>query len=491
MLISVSNKACKTKPIKGVESAQYFKDLKFTKMDLNINPNEFEKYYSAGYTFTYLYSTECDEDGWFAKSKGTKDNYIGTQVIIVDIDGAEHPLNAFIASLKYKPTFAHSSFLSQTALKDYKYSFHLYYCFDRVIVGEDAYRVVFDKIVEGMGHVDECAKDCHRCFYTSMSNLPTYQKYYNPENLYKVSDFIDEASLVNTAKEVRSVKPEPAKLNKDFALDHVFLDNFNKMNRERFLDKYALDYPVITETIIPKELYSDGYAEISDIPFYKVPSSFVTVNSGNLENKVIGIGNRGRTMWLDGVLFKQIIPNITKEYLVYVLAYQAHHFYDNSDGELTNGYIIKKAADAWNWNGDVSKFSKKLNKKFKVDYTYWNQHGYMGKSKHSIVNKVKGLVNDKKFLSEYDPSISVERNLKAMKESGMKTVTKETAIAILKRNNIEYMTDKDVRFNLVICFYEEDHDRSYSEIKRLVSAEGYSVNRQTVTNYIKEYLSNN
>ena len=490
MLISVSNKACKTKPIKGVESAQYFKDLKFTKKDLSINPNDFEEYYSAGYTFTYLYSTECDEDGWFAKSKGTKDNYIGTQVIIVDIDGAEHPLNAFIASLKYKPTFAHSSFLSQTALKGYKYSFHLYYCFDRVIVGEDAYRVVFDKIVEGMGHVDECAKDCHRCFYTSRSNLPTYQKYYNPENLYKVSDFIDDASVMNIAKEVRSFKSEPVKENKDFTLDHVFLENFYKMNRDRFLHKYALDYPVITETIIPKELYSDGYADISNIPFYKVPSSSVTAKSGNIENKVIKIGDRGRTMWLDGIFFKQIIPNITKEYLVYVLAYQAHHFYDNSDGELTNGYIIKKAADAWNWDGDVSKFKRK-DRKFKVDYSYWNQHGCMGMSKHSIVNKVKGDSNSKKFLAEYDPSISVERNLKAMKESGMKTVTKKTAIAILKRNNIEYMTDKDMKYKLVIGFYEEDHDRSYSEIGKLVLAEGYRVPKQTVSDYIKEYLSNN
>ena len=126
MKITVANKKLSAKPQGDQEKRDYFNGLVLSTKEIEIG--QLKEIVSDGITISYVY-----RDQEFSRRSGyMKDNYVGTQFIVVDIDNCDKSPDDFVSSIKYRPTVFHTTFSNLTEAKDNKYCFHLIYIFNDI-----------------------------------------------------------------------------------------------------------------------------------------------------------------------------------------------------------------------------------------------------------------------------------------------------------------------------------------------------------------------
>ena len=442
-------------------------------------------------------------------------NYLGTQFICVDIDSCEINPKEFVEKIHYKPTIYHTTFSNLTEEKGFKWCFHLYYCFDGIIYGEKNFNKVFEALTNDYSeYVDNKARDCHRCIFTSNCTLDNYM-FNNSNIIYNVSDFINDESsnyddlstffnenngweknnslnksctsnnLSRQAKISQDTKTENTSICNDWNLDEVFFNDLNSLNRSVFIKKYESTYPYITNTIINESYFVNGYADVRNINYYVVPSAQYKWNTATnkAEIRKVQNGNRNTMLFIDAIAFMKIIPNITKEYLVYLLVTEVYKNFINADGQLTNHFIITKAKEVWENINNLT--LEPIKKSFIIDKNYWLQRG-----KNNWLEVARIIMKEMKsneFGELYDFNCTVEENLKAFEYYGVKT-KKQTLLKWLKENGLDYKTDKDYRNERIIEVYKKNKNLSSRQIEIMMKNEGIKVSYKTIQNVIKEFV---
>ena len=506
MKISIANKKLEQKP-KDNERGKYFNNIKFKCGNFPIE--QLQDIISNGYTVTYLFKdNEFSRDNHYMTN-----NYLGTQFICVDIDSCEINPKEFVEKIHYKPTIYHTTFSNLTQEKGFKYCFHLYYCFDGVIYGEKNFNKVFETLTNDYSeYVDNNARDCHRCIFTSNSTLDNYI-FNNSNIIYNVSDFINDESTnyddlstffnenngcpkidcLNKSNSLNNLSRKSKigqldnintkQLDNSFELDESFFIDLNSMNRSDFIRKYELEFPYITHTIIDESYFVNGYADVRNINYYVVPSAQYKWNNITKKGEIQKVknGNRNTMLFIDAIAFMKIIPNITKEYLVYLLVTEVYKNFVNADGQLTNHFIIKKAKEVWESINTLT--LEPIKKSFIIDKNYWLQRG-----KNNWLEVARIIMKEMKsneFGELYDFNCSVEENIKYFKEYGIST-KKQTLIKWLVENNLDYYTDKDYRNKMIMYYHNEDTSRSSRAIEKLMKNDGMKVGKSTISQVIKE-----
>ena len=330
MKISYSNKTLNAKP-SGLELAKYFgkkgtsNRIQFKTVECQVE--DIETIVANGHTLAYQYK----EDNVMGDREK---NYIGTDFIIIDIDSIDLTMDEVIDRASYKPTIIHTTFSNLTEKKNNKYCYHLIYCMDETLYGEENFNYAFSLFCSGIEElVDQNAKDCHRITFTSNRSLPNYQ-YKLLGNTYSTSTIINNSKYSETinGKEVRqaelsdlldtkggitnkynkynssisyssnsksefsvkkmnsssifyssyNMKEEDKNLtNKKgyWGLDKKFISDLNKMKRKDFVCNYSAVYDYITFTP-PTTTYTteEGivYADYRGMDFYELPSLWRT-----------------------------------------------------------------------------------------------------------------------------------------------------------------------------------------------------------------------
>ena len=501
MKITIGNKPLDHKPPKP-KAGIYFNDIKFKTG--NFSNEAIKKIIDNGYTMTYLYKDNEFDRGDHYMSK----NYLGTQFICVDIDKSDISPTEFIKHVKFKPSVIHTTFSNLTEIKDYKHCFHLLYFFDEIIYGEDNFNNIFNLITDDYRNlVDKQARDCHRVMYTSNSSLPDYE-YKDYGITYRVSDFIkedyddidnlfevrhedDERDKISGA-DISNISSnnilEEAKLSQDttFILDKQFFNDMYSMKRSEFIYHYSTTYPYITETYINPERYENGYVDLRNEDYYVVPTAQYRWDAERQRAYIPKIkqGFRNNMLWLDAVCFMKIVPNITKEYLVYLLIVEAYRNFENSDRQLTNQYIITKCKEVWNSIDNIK--VKPVRKSFKIDKSYWLERGM--DNWLSITNYIRKHIKCEDFGNMYDYSLTIEQNIKEFKNYGIRT-TFRTLKTWLEENGIPYSTDKEVRDGHIIRLFEEAPSRSSREIEKLCKEQGLEISYRTIQRILNKCKS--
>ena len=473
------------KPRTKLERDIYFKNLQFHSE--TILPEDFESIVGKGYTISYTYK----DNTFYRKGDYTKDNYIGTDYIVIDVDSITIDPETFISGIKYKPTLYHTTFSNLTSYKDYKYCYHLVYCLDEFITGEDNFMTFFYLLSKDYWEkVDKKAKDCHRCIFTSNSELPNYQygylgHIYSPSELLKDVDLntikleVEKAYSVNKNSKIKDKK----QLEDKFSLDKDFYNDLYSSSWEEIIVKYSTNFKFWISTKIDPSRYQNGYVDLRNEEYYTVPSWKLIYDKkeGKAIIPKVKNGHRNNMLWQDALAFMAIIPDITKENLVYCLIRTVYHHYDyeyNSD-RITTTDIIQKAREAW--NGKYTKNPTK--KKFKINTIEYKKQGRTDWIK--ISNEIRMDMKDNDFGSLYDFNASVEDNLKVFHEQGLKT-KKNTLIKWLKDKGYDYFTEKDKRNKLVIELYKDNPNRSYREIEKLCKERGIKVKDKTISTIINK-----
>ena len=145
-------------------------------------------------------------------------------------------------------------------------------------------------------------------------------------------------------------------------------------------------------------------------------------------------------------------------------------------------FIINKCKEVWN-NIDTIDVSP-AKKSFKIDKNYWIERGM--DNWLSITNHIRQQMKCEDFGNMYDYSMTIEQNLKEFRNYGVKTTFK-TLQKWLDQNSIPYTTDKQIRNEHVIKFYEEDNSRSSREIERLCKQNNIDVNYRTIQRILKKH----
>lgn len=509
MNITIANKKLTEKPQTNIEKSIYFKDLTFK--TANFNLNVFKEIIENGYTITYIY-----KDKQFTRENHyMTNNYVGTQFICVDVDKCDITPIEFVDKIEYKPTFIHTTFSNLTEAKDNKYCFHLIYCFNEIIKGEDNFNTIFNILCNDYAeYVDSNAKDCHRVIFTSNKILSNFV-FKDYGIVYNVNDFInaDEEitfdsldsffnedsdclknkslnksissnNLSRNSKNRQTEKKERKSIDNFFNLDEEFFNDLNSLERSEFIDKYSNIYPYITQTEVSRDMFINGYADLRNTNYYIVPSAQYRWNSkeGKAIIDKIQNGHRTTMLWIDAIAFMKIIPNITKEYLVYLLVTEVFRNFMNGDGQLNNWFIVNKAKEVWN-NIDMLSINP-IKKSFIIDKNYWLLQGY--NNWLEVARIIRKQMNDEDFGELYDFSKTVEENVELFKEYGVNT-TKKTLIKWLDNNHLNYVTNKQYRDEMVIYFYNEDNKRSSRDIEKLCKENNIKVGKDTILKIISNY----
>lgn len=503
MKITLADKKLIEKPQKN-EEWKYFKGLLFKTGDFSLNT--FEKIIKNGYTITYIY-----KDDVFSRADHYMTyNYYGTQFICVDVDKCEISPLEFVKTLKYKPTYIHTTFSNLTPQKENKYCFHLIYCFDDIIRGEDNFHTVFNILTEDyIDYVDKCAKDCHRVIFTSNGTLDNFELY-KEDIIYKVKDFfpkpnnkefdeidtlfnqndygknLQNAYIFNKSNNIqdneKNFPNEKQKKigNNTFELDETFWVDLNTLTRSNFLDKYLDIYPYITCSIAEQDQLfktENGiyYEDWRNREYYEVPSKY-RYNNGQRRIQKVGNGNRTKSLMFDCLMFIKVIPNITKEYLITMLVNEVYKHYDNKDNELTNYKLVGIAKYGWDLKDNIN--VNPLKKKFKIVFTE-------SMRKNAAVGVLNKLMKDDEIGNNLDLSISLEDNIKEFKNNGIK-ITKQRLVQFCNEYNVTLLTDKEIKYNKVLELHNENKDLSSRKLEELCKQKGIKISYRTIQTIINK-----
>lgn len=506
MKITISNKKLDSKPS---DVGAYFSRKgknPFKWQEVEITLDNFQQIAENGYTICY---NQIDN-----KSLKRKGNFKDTSFIVIDIDSTDLNANEIIERMKYKPTIWHTSFSHKTERKEYKNCYHFYYFFDDIISNERTFENIYSQLTTGIEDLyDKNAKDCNRITFTSNKNLQNFE-YIKLGNTYKVEnfnieeentkiltfdEFINEDSKVlknepieyisthyNISYQSKSSQNEntEVKLPKnDFNLDEDFFRDLNTLVRSEFLAKYSWKYPYFSETPIEDTLFIDGYADLRGINYYVVPTAQYSWNNltGKAEIKKIQNGHRTTMLFIDAIAFMKIVPNITKEYLVYLLVMEVYQHFMNGDGQLNNYFIIEKAKDVWL---NIDKYSiQPIKKQFKLDKHYWFSQGI---SMFEAVKIVRKKIKSNDIGSLYDCSMTIEENIEEFKKYGV-SIKKPTLINWCEENYIDFITNKEKRDNMICYYYDEDNSRSSRDIEKLLKKDNIIVSYVTINKVLNAY----
>lgn len=465
--------------------------------EIEIFPEQLPLFISTGKIFAYLHRFPI-----FRKTAGYSDNnYRGAQVILVDVDGVTDEPEVFIKNLKYKPTAYCTSYSNkikdnQHPNGDQEWRFHLYYAFDEIIYGIENFNTVFDTIVADFPVYDTKVKSPKITIFTSYVEKQENKAFYKlgyTGIIHKVSALnLKENSEPNYDYEykenMRTGNGLSIKNKSDFELDSVFLDDLKNLGRKKFLEKYKYTYPYIEHTYINPELYCDEngndkpYADLRGMEFYLVPSEQKLWDSENKKPKgcIIRHGQRHTRIFVDSNIFKKVIPNLTKEHLVYCITHVLYYHYVDSYDFKTQD-IINIARKAW-YNIKFDSTSYKKNKKYSTNPKYWEEHGVYDKREQ--VRLSRRMMTDNDIYIYYEKTTNADQIFRDMHADGFKT-KRDRITQFLDDNHLPYTTDKEERNRIVIQLYEEDKSRGYKIIARIYTERtGHPISSNTVKNIL-------
>jgi hypothetical protein len=196
------------------------------------------------------------------------------------------------------------------------------------------------------------------------------------------------------------------------------------------LDKYRYVYPFFEHTPLPD--VSD------DCPYIILPENYISIKRYWLCEKVedeygeekwryakirkIKDGEqRRKKLYLNGILRRKMIPDITFEHLLYCLIFELYYFYENSKDTIKKLDILNIARNVM--MADIANYSFEQTDKrqFVINEAYCRKYNV---SKKEARNLSKKLINYEKIGELYDPTLTDKKNIELFKQYGLSISSK-------------------------------------------------------------------
>lgn len=440
--VSISKKAYKIKPTSTEISKMVFQS---TTISLEV----FSELIKNGYNYTHLFNTSNPQ---FTTSEKKENNFKSTCMVVLDIDNANKPLNAFVGRLTYVPTIAYTSPSNNNSKQIYKC--RLVYIFNEPIINAEQYESIYWNLVHQMESDNGFINDDNRVRNVSYYFNGSYgcDIINDFSKIYKFSDFLIQNNNVNETSLYINLNKKKINttIKTKISINKVFLKDLNTLEPFEFLKKYKSIYPIIENTPIE---FNNGYAMLDeDYIEIKRKWTWGSLETENGLSKLYTITKKlkdgqGRRyhIGLAAMLRRKILPTITLEHLIVNAVYDRQYYYDNSDGELTNKVLIERCSYVMNLKEITIKTYNK--KKYKVDKSFWVEKGINPNQAKNIVRK---KINFENIARWYDTSISLKENLQIALDSDIK-VSRDTLYRFCKEYNINTNPNKGKKNNVTKC----------------------------------------
>ena len=389
-----------------------------------------------GYSFCYCFN---DNGRVFGQRDKRIDNFHHTNFIVFDIDHCGANIHEYLNRLPYKPTLAYTT--TNDSKLDHR--FRLIYFLDFTIMKSVSfYKMVYYKlachleIYSGFIMSDNCMKSPSPQFLGNPKKEIT--TVYN-NILYELEDINKLSFNERYEKEMKGVKDT----TNDSNVEDIELNISDEMRRDlnnlkdsEFIKKWSEKYFYQMET--PVTYDDDGIARLWDKEYYQIKNKFSKVDGHTVQFKH---GDRRRIVLLNMIsTMLKINPKISDENLLFNSIVERHHFFDNADGKLNNGWVLNAIKNA---RIDDMKGRNPIQpepRTFKIQKSHfidlinkWNDEGKNGMM--VLTNKIRKKINIERVGALYDFNLSVKENLKWLAEQGI--VVSQAKLYRLKKDNFK------------------------------------------------------
>lgn len=386
--ISISEQCYKMKPT----SSDYAK-MKFKKEELTLS--EFSDKISRGYSFCHI----------FKENKRKNENFLYTNFVCVDVDDSKESLFDFLVGIEYQPTIAYTTFSNGI---DDLYAYRLLYFFETDI-SKEMYPVLYDSICSQIG-LSETKDNCGRKIAQLMNgNSKNDIELITSNIIYSTSTFIDNIFLPNDSLEYISSTHIHMSSNESVGKtvdenDRENIVSLLNQDIDAFITKFS-NIEIVSESVLE---YENGYSLLDDT-YVSLPFR-IEWNSHKAKIKKYKDGEqRRRRLFIDAILIRKINRNISFVALLYNLVFRRKHYYDNSDGELTNKVLVSIVYEALKTSDKrLDEIVNTKHARFKTDKIWCSENNI---SRRSYSRQVAKILKHEEIGSWYDTSNSLSENL--------------------------------------------------------------------------------
>ena len=395
--------------------------INYIRRDLSID--EVVDCIKGGYVFSANFSDDYTTS--ITQRDRTYERFISTPMVMFDMDGCvDCSLVTLLDSLKYKPTVSYTTFSHNKEGKGNRY--RLLYLFEYPITDTRLYKGIYKEIKSCFNFEldDNCGSNPCQAVFGSGSDCEVVVT----ENSYSVNDFnlILENGLSNSIKKEKknNIEIESLFRNEEYKYD------FYHLSYAELLDKYRYVYPFFEHTPLPD--VSD------DCPYIILPENYISIKRYWLCQRVkdeygderwlyakirkIKDGeHRRKKLYLNGILRRKMIPDITFEHLLHCLVFELYHFYDNSKDTIKKLDILNIARNVM--MADIANYSFEQTdaRQFIVNDAYCRKYNV---SKKEARNLSKKLINYSRIGELYDPTLTDKKNIELFKQYGLSISSK-------------------------------------------------------------------
>lgn len=397
--LSVSEQNFSAKPTKA---DGWFKTILFEPQQLTVNA--LLDYATQGKVFCHCFNSNRS-DGSFGMPK--KENFVSTSTLFFDIDNSDKPLDDYIYNLRFKPSFAYTTFGNGAE----GYRFRLGYVFGKPIVGAAEYNSLYRAVAVANDFQNLDSLPCSQVYFGTNSYADTYKS----DFIYRRFEFVDYmeqtpsdtqgTTTSTTAKGIKDTSASPT-INGDILYDIRIL------KFDDFFHKYA-------------PLYYENYKASLESPlildeskmFFRFPEEYYAVKHKTCKGKTLrwedGEGRR-KKLFFAGKIMQHNLDNLTVENLLFNLVCEREWYYLNNDGVLSNELLIDFARNAYKYQYQLIQCK---HKSFKVNKPYWEEQG---KTARQAVNYIRGYLKALQVKQYYNPYLSYNENVELLKDNGIK-----------------------------------------------------------------------
>lgn len=422
--VSVSEQCYKNKP-----DQSKIKELKFERKSITLE--EFIRLIQEGYCFCHWFRTN---NTIFSTKEKTNNNFVGANLIFVDVDECQTEMNAFVSKLSTKPTLYYTTPSNMEEGKGYR--FRLCYLFIEDILNCKELEALYDAIIRSIQadipyfkDKDDCGKQPSRYFNGNGKNCELH----TTDNVFCFNDFGIDRILIEESYSDGILNAgfiEPKLKEKEVSSDiqcelkdEEFRKDFFTLSPYDLIEKYKYKYKYFDKTELH---FNEGYVIIDDkyieIRRKYYSDSYQDENGKEhkctIPQKLRDGDKRRKKLFTSGLIRKSIKPDIGLEQLLFNFIYDRTYYFDNSDKVLTNKTLLTIAKNVITFPIESINLNNKWKKpKYKIDKEYCRSHNISPKT---LSNEVRGLLKDREIGELYDINLSVKENLQIIKNAGIK-----------------------------------------------------------------------
>lgn len=371
-----------------------------------------------GYSFTHVFT----DNTTFTQKEKTINNFKYTHFVAVDVDDSGIDMKEYISNLEYTPTFAYTTFSNCKEGKGYR--FRLVYVVNNKITSKERYTDVYRHFTDKLNLEDNCMQSVAQQMFGTTQDADTFisNKVYDLDSIesYKVNVSNKNGHSNFIKKEKRNIIQLESPFNKDF------LDDYYSLSYKDFLEKYKDVYPFFYSTKLdtvdddtPYILLPDNYLEIKRYWLVEkdIDDEGNEIHKRSKVRKLKNGQNRRKKLFINAILRRFMLPELTLEYLLTMLVYELYFYIDNTDDKITKKDLFEICNNALKADLDNYKqLSVQKHSNFIVNDNYCIKYNVNRKQARNIAKK---MINYTEIGNLYDCSLTDKENLQIMKDSGL------------------------------------------------------------------------